>query len=68
MTEITKEQAISVLIQAAKIGQSKGAFSLEDAGMIVTAIKTLAPMLPQQEVANEDVVTDEASEVTESGN
>ena len=66
MTEITKEQAISVLIQAAKIGQSKGAFSLEDAGMIVTAIKTLAPMLPQPAATEE--TQDESSEVTESGN
>jgi len=40
------EQAISVLVQAAKIGQSKGAYSLEDASMIAMAIQSLAPQQP----------------------
>lgn len=63
MTEITKEQAISVLIQAAKIGQSKGAFSLEDASVIVQAIKTLAP-----NAATEETAVEMTEEVTESEN
>jgi hypothetical protein len=63
MTEITKEQAISVLIQAAKIGQSKGAYSLEDASVIVQAIKTLAPNAVTEEPAGEMT-----EEVTESEN
>lgn len=66
MTEITKEQAISVLVQAAKIGQSKGAYSLEDASVIAQAIKTIAPgAAASNEVTGEAEATEE---VTESGN
>ena len=42
------EQAISVLVQAAKIGQAKGAYSLEDASMIAQAIQSLAPKQPDE--------------------
>lgn len=39
MQEVTtQEQAINVLIQAARIGQSKGVYSLEDAAVILQAI------------------------------
>ena len=48
------EQAISVLIQAAKIGQAKGAYSLEDAAMIADAIAALAPQQPQAEAVVEE--------------
>lgn len=36
------EQAVSVLIQGVKIGQTKGAYSLEDAAMLSQAIKMLS--------------------------
>jgi hypothetical protein len=53
MTELTKEQAVSVLIQAAKIAQSKGAFTLDDAAVVAQAIRTLAPQPePQMEVVD----------------
>jgi hypothetical protein len=40
---MNKEQAISVLVTGCKIAQSKGAFTLEDASVILEAIKTLSP-------------------------
>jgi hypothetical protein len=53
MTELTKEQAVSVLVQAAKIAQSKGAFTLDDAAVVAQAIRTLAPQPePQMEVVD----------------
>lgn len=47
-TQFTQEQALSVLVQAVKIAQSKGAFTLEDAEVIAKAVKvfekpTVAP-------------------------
>ena len=41
--ELNAKQAINVLIQAARIGQSKGAYSLEDASLIMNAIKVFIP-------------------------
>jgi len=41
-TEITQTQAVNVLIQAARIAQGKGAFTLEDAELIAKAIKCFA--------------------------
>jgi len=43
MAELTKEQAISVLVQAVKIAQSKGAFTLDDAALVAQAIRVIAP-------------------------
>lgn len=57
MTELTKEQAISVLIQAAKIAQSKGALTLDDAAIVAQAIRTIAPQ--QEPQAEEVTVTEE---------
>ena len=51
--ELNAKQAINVLIQAARIGQSKGAFSLEDAALIMNAIKVF---LPEESVEGEDPV------------
>ena len=50
MEELNQSQAVNVLIQAVRIAQSKGAFTLEDASMVASAIKTLAP--PQETEAN----------------
>lgn len=40
---LTQSQAVNVLIQAARIAQSKGAFTLEDAELISHAIKLFIP-------------------------
>jgi len=41
--ELTQTQAIGLLIQAADIGQSRGAFKLEEAALITRAIHLLVP-------------------------
>lgn len=40
---MTKEEAINVLIQAAQLAQTKGAFDLGSAKLVATAVETLAP-------------------------
>lgn len=41
--ELTQSQAVNVLIQAARIAQSKGAYTLEDAELVSKAIKVFMP-------------------------
>jgi hypothetical protein len=41
--ELTQSQAVNILIQGARIAQSKGAFSLEDAELVSRAIKVFIP-------------------------
>lgn len=41
--ELTQGQAVNVLIQAARIAQSKGAFTLEDAELVAKAIRIFVP-------------------------
>lgn len=66
--ELTHGQAVNVLIQAARIAQQKGAFTLEDAEMVSKAIRVFVPPTPEGE--NTDAVindegTAEATEATE---
>lgn len=42
-TTLTQTQALEVLVQAARIGQSKGAYTLEDAKLIADAISVFVP-------------------------
>jgi hypothetical protein len=46
-TQLTQEQALGVLIQAVKIGQSKGAYTLEDAKTIAEAVSVFVPKQPE---------------------
>jgi hypothetical protein len=48
-----EKQAINVLIQAAVIAQSKGAFTLTDAELVSQAIKFLNPNTGDSEVLNQ---------------
>lgn len=57
---MNKEQAISVLVTASKIGQAKGAYTLEDASVIKTAIDVLSP---KDEVKEEPKVEEIKEEV-----
>ena len=43
---MNKEQAIKILIQAAEVAQTKGAFSLNDASVIANAVSLL--LKPEQ--------------------
>jgi len=59
--QLTQEQALSVLVQAVKIAQSKGAFTLEDAEVIAKAVKVFAKPEPVAEaVTSAEVVEDKA--------
>jgi hypothetical protein len=68
---MNQDQALSVLIQAARVAQSKGAFTLEDAKVIAEAI---AVFVPAQAEAQAEVQPETQNEVTaepvteESGN
>lgn len=41
--ELTQGQAVNVLIQAVRIAQAKGAFTLEDAELVAKAIRVFVP-------------------------
>jgi hypothetical protein len=47
--ELTQGQAVNVLIQAARIAQSKGAFTLEDAELVSKAIRVFVPTNQSQD-------------------
>jgi len=62
--EMNQGQAVNVLIQAARIAQQKGAFTLEDAEMVAKAIKVFIPPVNENENETADAAMNE--EVTES--
>jgi len=47
--EMNQGQAVNVLIQAARIAQAKGAFTLEDAELVSKAIKVFVPPTDETE-------------------
>lgn len=51
--QLSQEQALGVLVQAAKVGQSKGAYSLEDAELIAKAIRVFTPKQQVEKPADE---------------
>lgn len=59
--EMNQGQAVNVLIQAARIAQAKGAFTLEDAELVSRAIKLFVP--PVEEGAEDAAVNEEADEI-----
>lgn len=60
MEEMNQSQAVNVLIQAARIAQGKGAFSLEDAELVSRAIKVFAPK--GESAMNEESSVEETTE------
>ena len=40
---LTQEQALNLLVQAVRVGQAKGAYSLEDAALLAQAIAVFTP-------------------------
>jgi hypothetical protein len=63
--ELTHGQAVNVLIQAARIAQTKGAFTLEDAEMVSKAIRVFVPPAPVGEDGTDPVVNEDITEPTE---
>ena len=64
--ELNGQQALNVLIQAVRIAQGKGAYTLEDAELISKAIKVFVPPTPAGEEGTEtDPVVNQDEEATE---
>ena len=61
--ELTQGQAVNVLIQAARIAQSKGAFTLEDAELVAKAIRVFVPA-NQPEDGTDPVMNEEPEAVS----
>ena len=51
--DLNGQQALNVLIQAVRIAQGKGAYTLEDAEIISKAIKIFVPPTPEGEEGTE---------------
>ena len=51
MENLTEQQSLVILINAAKLAQQKGAFSLEEAEIIARAIRTFQKDQPVQQPA-----------------
>tara|TARA_B100000287_G_scaffold435112_1_gene501885 strand:- start:13830 stop:14033 length:204 start_codon:yes stop_codon:yes gene_type:complete len=61
----TPGQAVDLLVQAAQLAQKRGAFSLEEAGLLAEAIGLLSALNPEssEEVSDsEETVEEEESE------
>ena len=50
---LSQEQALSVLIQAVRIAQSKGAYTLEDAKVVAEAVSVFVPAKTEEQVIEE---------------
>lgn len=65
MEDLNQQQALNVLIKAAQVAQSKGAFTLDDAELVNKAIRTFIPKEQTSELNKEDVVTEESTTESE---
>jgi hypothetical protein len=57
--ELNGQQALNVLIQAVRIAQGKGAYTLEDAEIISKAIKIFVPPNLEGEEGTDPIVNEE---------
>ena len=64
--ELNGQQALNVLIQAVRIAQGKGAYTIEDAELISRAIKVFVPpTAPGAEGTEADPIVNEEADQTE---
>jgi hypothetical protein len=59
--DLNGQQALNVLIQAVRIAQGKGAYTLEDAEIISKAIKIFVPPTPEGEEGADPIINEEGS-------
>lgn len=59
---LSQDQALSVLIQAVRIAQSKGAYTLEDAKVIADAVAVFVPAKAEGTSEGEVEATETVSE------
>ena len=57
---LSQDQALSVLIQAARIAQSKGAFTLEDAKVVADAVAVFVPAKTEEGTEAAETVAENA--------
>ena len=62
-----QQQALTVLVQAAQVAQSKGAFSLQEAGVVAQAVAAFAPPEPPQVEDPSEATAEEETEDINSG-
>ena len=63
--ELNGQQALNVLIQAVRIAQGKGAYTIEDAEIISKAIKIFVPPTPAGEEGADPIVNEETTSPAE---
>ena len=63
-TVLTQDQSLNLLVQAVRVAQSKGAYSLEDAALLSQAIAVFTPPA-EDKTAVTGTSTDAPAEVTE---
>ena len=59
-----QQQALTVLVQAAQVAQSKGAFSLKEASIVAQAVATFTPPEEVQEDVSEEAAEEEVVDET----
>ena len=58
-SELNGQQALNVLIQAVRIAQGKGAYTIEDAEIISKAIKIFVPPTSELDSSTDPIVNEE---------
>ena len=62
MEDINQQQALNILIKAAQVAQSKGAFTLDDAELVNKAIRTFIPKETTSELTKEETTEEEKTQ------
>jgi hypothetical protein len=66
MEELNQQQALNVLIRAAQVAQSKGAFTLDDAELVNKAVRTFIPKEQNTSELTKDPAATENAENTKA--
>lgn len=62
---MTQQQALSLLIQGVQFAQSKGVFSLADAGLLDRAVRVFTVQAPKSEMAEAQTTSETTTESAE---
>jgi len=62
LNNMTQPQAVGLLLQAAKLAQSRGAYDLNEAAMLSHAVSLLEPKEAESEQNNEEEARQETEE------
>ena len=59
---LDQQQALNVLVQAAQLAQKRGAFDLNEAGVVASAVNTFMPPAPEEVEEDVEEVSEEETE------